>query len=139
MNVSLREFQVSTKGFCDIVDISDHVRNAIGDSGVSDGLAVISVAGSTASVTTIEFEPGVVEDLKVAIERMAPSGIEYRHDQRWGDGNGFAHVRAAMIGASFTVPVSGGSPVLGTWQQVVLLDFDNRPRRRSVFVQVLGE
>ena len=139
MTVSLQEFQVSTKGFCDIVDISGHVRNAISGSGISDGLAAISVAGSTASVTTIEFESGVVQDLRAAIERMAPSDIEYRHDLRWGDGNGFAHVRAAMIGASFAVPGNGGRPVLGTWQQIVLLDFDNRPRRRSVFVQVLGE
>ena len=97
------------------------------------------VPGSTAGLTTIEFEPGCVADLKAAFERVAPRGAEYDHNARWGDGNGFAHVRAALLGPSLTVPVGNGAPLLGTWQQVVLVDFDNRGRDRKVVVTVTGE
>lgn len=139
MDVSLNEFQISTKGFGDIKDITSQVDSAVSRSQIMNGLATVCVAGSTASITTIEYEPGVVEDLKDAVERMAPSDMHYRHDARWGDGNGFAHVRAAMIGSSFTAPVSSGRLILGTWQQIVLMDFDNRPRSRRVYVQIIGE
>jgi len=139
MVVSIHEFQVTTEGFTDVVDISEQVGNAIDKSAVADGMALVSVAGSTASITSIEYEPGVVRDLKNAIERLAPSNIKYEHDARWGDGNGFAHVRAAMLGSSFSVPVHRGRAVLGTWQQIVLLDFDNKRRRRSIYVQIIGE
>ncbi|HUT03837.1 MAG TPA: secondary thiamine-phosphate synthase enzyme YjbQ [bacterium] len=139
MSVVLKEFQVSTKGFTDVIDITDHVRRAVSEDNMQDGIVTVSVAGSTAAVSTIEFESGAVQDLRDAIERMAPSDIPYEHDLRWHDGNGFAHVRAAMIGSSLSVPLHSGGLVLGTWQQIVLLDFDNRPRSRRVFVQITGE
>ena len=120
----------------DILDITDAVQAAVRESGVQEGFAVVFVPGSTAAVTTIEYESGVVDDLRRAIERMAPSGIPYAHDARWGDGNGYAHVRAALLGPSLYVPVTEGRLALGTWQQIVLCDFDNRPRRRRVIVQV---
>jgi secondary thiamine-phosphate synthase enzyme len=99
----------------------------------------VFVPGSTAGITTIEFESGVIEDLKKAIERIAPQGIPYAHDARWRDGNGFSHVRAALLGPAITVPFDEGQLQLGTWQQIILIDFDNRPRTREVIVQILGE
>lgn len=127
-----------TTGETDVVDVTRQVSKKVSESGVTEGQVLIFVPGSTASLTTIEFESGVVQDLKEAVERIAPRGIFYRHDARWGDGNGYAHVRAALLGPSLTVPVSGGRPVLGTWQQIVLVDFDNRPRNRKILVQVSG-
>ncbi|MRR39091.1 YjbQ family protein, partial [bacterium] len=106
--------------------------------GLTEGQALIFVPGSTAAVTTIEYESGVVRDFKEAAERFAPTGIPYRHDAKWGDGNGFAHVRAAFLGPSLTVPLIGGRLALGTWQQIVLVDFDNEPRDRKVLVTVSG-
>jgi secondary thiamine-phosphate synthase enzyme len=127
-----------TNGFCDIRDITAAVAEATRASGITDGIVVASVPGSTASVTTIEYEAGALQDLKQAIERMAPEEIDYAHNERWGDGNGFSHVRAAMMGPSVALPVTNGKPVLGTWQQIVLVDFDNRPRHRKVIIQVVG-
>ncbi len=108
-------------------------------SGIKDGPASVFVTGSTASVTTIEYESGVVEDLKEAIERLAPSDITYRHDTRWGDGNGFSHVRAALLKPGLTIPVINGGLALGTWQQIVLIDFDNRPCTGRMVVQIVGD
>ncbi len=108
-------------------------------SGIADGLATVFVPGSTAGITSIEYESGAVHDLKQAIERLAPMDMHYDHDARWGDGNGFSHVRAALMGASFTVPLAGGGLQLGTWQQIVLCDFDNRSRNREIVVQIIGE
>ncbi|WKZ33221.1 MAG: secondary thiamine-phosphate synthase enzyme YjbQ [Thermodesulfobacteriota bacterium] len=130
---------ISSRGFSDIIDITSRVEAALSESGIRDGLVSVFVVGSTASITTIEYEKGVIEDLKGAIERMAPMGIPYKHDSQWGDGNGFAHVRAALLKPGITIPVIGGSMALGTWQQVVLVDFDNRPRKRRVVVQAMGE
>ncbi|VAX20100.1 Uncharacterized protein AF0741 (similar to YjbQ) [hydrothermal vent metagenome] len=132
-------FSVETLGFSDIIDITGHVSGAISESGLNSGAALVFVPGSTAGVTSIEYEPGAVSDLKAAIERMAPEGIHYDHDARWGDGNGFSHVRSALLGASFTVPFIDGSLALGTWQQIVLVDFDNKGRNRKVTVQLIGE
>jgi secondary thiamine-phosphate synthase enzyme len=103
---------------------------------VKDGTVALFIPGSTAALTTIEFESGVINDLKKAIERMAPEDIYYEHNERWGDGNGYSHVRAAIFGASLHIPIVEGKMVLGTWQQIVLLDFDNRPRRRRIIVQI---
>ena len=128
-----------TQGFSDCHDITRDVESAVRDSGVRNGLATVMVSGSTAAVTTIEFEPGAVSDLKQALERLAPTDIEYAHNLRWGDGNGFSHVRAALMRPSLGIPVAEGKLCLGTWQQLVLLDFDNRPRSRSILVQVMGE
>jgi len=122
----------------DILDITDEIEAAVHTAGVKDGIVVVGVAGSTASVTTIEFEPGVVEDLRKAIERLAPQQLRYAHDDRWGDGNGYAHVRSALLGPSATFAIRQGKVVRGTWQQIVLCDFDNRPRSREVYVQMLG-
>lgn len=130
---------LSSKGFSDCIDITRRVESILQKSGIKDGLASVFVTGSTASVTTIEYESGVVEDLKEAIERLAPSDIPYRHDMRWGDGNGFSHVRAALLKPGLSIPVINGGFALGTWQQVVLVDFDNRPRERRIAVQIVGD
>lgn len=122
----------------DLLDVTDDVQRVVASSGVLEGIVTVFVPGSTASVTTIEYESGAVADLKACIERMAPRELFYRHDARWGDGNGYSHVRAAMLGPSVAVPVAGGRPALGTWQQILLCDFDNRPRTREVLVQVVG-
>jgi secondary thiamine-phosphate synthase enzyme len=132
-SISLR-----TQGGNDVADITERVETSVRSSGVRDGMVTVFVPGSTAGVTTIEFEPGAVADLKRAIERLAPADIHYDHDQRWGDGNGFSHVRAALLGPSLSIPISQGRMELGTWQQIVLIDFDNRPRTREVIIQTLG-
>ena len=129
----------NTSGYCDIVDITAKVRAVIDRKQVQHGLAALWVAGSTAALTTIEHEPGLIQDLKDWLEKAIPSNKTYHHDARWGDDNGFSHLRASLIGPSLALPISDGRPLLGTWQQVVLLDFDNRPRTREIVVQVLGE
>jgi secondary thiamine-phosphate synthase enzyme len=128
----------TTTADTDIIDITADVARRVAGSGFSDGHVLVFVPGSTAAVTTIEYESGVVRDLKAAVERLAPVGIPYRHDARWGDGNGYAHVRAALLGPSLCVPLIDGRLVLGTWQQIVLMDFDNEPRDRKVLVSVFG-
>jgi secondary thiamine-phosphate synthase enzyme len=140
MGFKIETFYLSFKtgGETDVIDITRPVAQKVSESGVTEGQVLIFIPGSTAAVTTIEHESGAVQDLKEALERLAPRGIFYRHDARWGDGNGYAHVRAAMMGPSLTVPVVNGRPVLGTWQQIVLVDFDNRPRQRKILLQVSG-
>lgn len=128
---------MSTAG-TDVFDITERVREKVLESGIQNGLALAFVPGSTAALTTIEYERGAVRDLVDAIERIAPQSQKYRHDERWGDGNGYAHVRAALLGPSLTVPVVAGQLALGTWQQMVLVDFDNRPRKRRILIQVSG-
>lgn len=132
-------FQRDTGGFTDIQNITEEVESALRRSGLTHGIAVVSVPGSTAGITTIEFESGAVADLKEAIDRLVPEGETYAHDARWGDGNGFSHVRAALMGPSLSLPFREGTLVTGTWQQIVLVDFDNRPRHRRVEVQLIGE
>jgi secondary thiamine-phosphate synthase enzyme len=133
-NISL-----STKGFGDVQDITPSVRSLVGASKVKNGAVIVFCGGSTGAVTTIEYESGALADLKEAVERLAPSNIGYAHDRRWGDGNGFSHVRAAILGPSLSVPIIRGELALGTWQQIVFIDFDNRSRQRKIAVQVLGE
>jgi secondary thiamine-phosphate synthase enzyme len=132
-------FELESAGFCDCRDITDEVRKAVEESGARDGIVCVANPGSTAGITTIEFEPGAVGDLKQALERLAPQRGRYAHDDTWGDGNGFAHLRSALVGTSRSFPVKDGVPVLGTWQQIVFLDFDNRPRRRTIVVTVVGQ
>jgi secondary thiamine-phosphate synthase enzyme len=139
MPVQQTTFTVSTRGFSDVVDITPEVRRAVARSPLNDGIAALFVPGSTAGITTVEFEEGAVGDLRDAIERIAPSDIHYAHNTRWGDGNGFSHVRSALLGPSLVVPFGSKELRLGAWQQVVLVDFDNRPRSREVVVQLLGE
>jgi secondary thiamine-phosphate synthase enzyme len=130
---------LSTKGFSDILDITHQVDGVLDRSRIKNGLVTIFCPGSTGAVTTIEYESGVLRDLQKAIEKIAPSNIPYEHDKRWGDGNGFSHVRAALMKPSLTVPLIKGRLGLGTWQQIVFIDFDNRRRERNLIVQVMGE
>jgi secondary thiamine-phosphate synthase enzyme len=139
MAVSTQRIHLNTRGHTDIVDITGHVAEALESSGLHSGVLTVFVPGSTGGVTTIEYEPGLLKDLPEAFEKFAPTGVGYHHDATWGDGNGSAHVRAALMGASLTVPFSEGRMILGTWQQIVLIDFDNRSRDRELIVQILGE
>jgi len=139
MKISNFSFSLSTTGNTDVVDITDTVMKKIAESGISEGHVLLFIPGSTAALTTIEYESGVIDDLRKAIERITPRDIYYSHDARWGDGNGYSHVRAALLGPSLTVPVVDGHMTLGTWQQIILLDFDNRPRTRRITGQVSGK
>lgn len=130
---------VVTGSQIDILDITREVADAVIDSGMGEGVAVVFCPGSTGAITTIEFESGAVSDLAQAIERIAPKDIAYAHNARWGDGNGHSHVRAALLGPSLSIPFSNGRLSLGTWQQVVFVDFDNRSRNRRLICQVIGE
>jgi secondary thiamine-phosphate synthase enzyme len=123
----------------DIIDITKKVNAAVEESRLQAGIVVVFVPGATGAVTTIEHEPGLLHDINAALERIAPERMEYAHDQRWGDGNGHSHVRASLIGPSLTVPFSGGLLILGTWQQIIFLELDNRPRERSITLQIMGE
>ena len=138
MAIKTSTIQVRTSSSTDIIDISGQVEEIVSEASFPDGLTHLFIAGATAALTTIEFESGAVHDLQKAIERIAPQNITYEHDRRWGDGNGYAHVRAALLGPSLTIPLVNGKMLLGTWQQVVLCDFDNRPRTREIIVQVLS-
>lgn len=137
--ISTTRHHVQTTGQGDTHDVTALVARAVADSGLSSGLATTSVIGSTAVVTTIEFEPGAVADLNRLLDRLAPRDGRYAHHARWGDDNGSSHVRAALMGPSLTVPFEGRELVLGTWQQIVLLECDTRPRRRPFVVQLMGE
>lgn len=130
--------EISTDGDGSILDLSGSIEEFLAVHEAWNGILVVFVPGSTAAITTIEFESGALEDLRRTIETIAPRGSDYAHDRRWGDGNGFSHVRAALMGPSLAIPIEGGRPTLGTWQQVVLCDFDNRPRRRTVIMQFAG-
>ena len=137
--VVAKTIKLKTKGETDIINITDQVVSCVSGCGLKSGIAVVFVPGSTGSLTTIEYEPGLVQDIKASFEVIAPRGGEYQHNIRWQDGNGFSHVRAAMLGPSLTIPFSDKKLLLGTWQQVVLIDFDNKPRSRELIVQILGE
>ena len=128
-----------TVGFCDIIDVTPKVREEIHNQNFQRGLASLFVSGSTAAVTTIEYEPGLVADLKELVEKLIPSDKRYHHDDRWGDNNGFSHLRASLFSPSLAIPIEDGQPLLGTWQQIILVDFDNRPRRREIVVHIIGE
>jgi len=134
-----KNIQLKSKGETDIIDITDHVSQAIEESSVSNGIATVFVAGSTAALTTIEYEPGLKHDFPQMLSRVAPKDIVYEHDNTWHDENGHSHVRASLIGPSLTIPVVGGKLTLGTWQQIVFLEMDTRPRNRNLIVQMLGE
>jgi secondary thiamine-phosphate synthase enzyme len=130
---------LKTKGFSDIIDMTRHVVTVIERSGIKNGLVTVFCPGSTGAVTTIEYESGVLKDLQKALEKIAPSDIPYEHDKRWGDGNGFSHVRAALMKPGLSIPLVSGRLILGTWQQIIFIDFDNRSRERDVLVHVIGE
>jgi secondary thiamine-phosphate synthase enzyme len=134
-----KQFSIQTKGFSDIRDITSEVQDIVSKSKIKNGIVNIFAVGSTSSITTIEHEPALVEDMRDQLETFAPSTMRSRHSQTWGDDNGFSHIRATFMGPGLTAPVSDGSIILGTWQQIVVIDHDNRPRSRKVFVQVVGE
>ncbi|MFH1283676.1 MAG: secondary thiamine-phosphate synthase enzyme YjbQ [bacterium] len=136
--VCTKHISVSSNGFTDIIDITNQVESAVVSARINEGLVTVFVPGSTAGITTVEYESGLIEDLKEMFERLAPSNITYHHDARWGDGNGSAHVRAALLGAEKTFPFSDGRLTLGTWQQIILIDFDNRPRSRKIILKIVG-
>lgn len=138
MNVETYHIEINTRGNCDLIDITDSVRDTVVESGLESGIVTAFIPGSTAAITTIEYEGGAVNDFKAAVERLAPRNIRYDHDARWGDGNGFSHVRAALLGPSLSIPFNQKRLLLGTWQQIVLVDFDNRPRSRKINLQLVG-
>ena len=138
--IATHTIQVHTEGNCDIIDITGEVAGAVGRSGMGDGIACLFNVGSTAGITTIEYEPGLVDyDIKAAFERIAPEHGRYEHEETWHDNNGHSHVRASLLGPSLTVPFEGGKLTLGTWQQIVLVDFDTRGRERTVICKMIGE
>jgi secondary thiamine-phosphate synthase enzyme len=137
--VVTRTHQIQTSGQGDARDVTKMVADDLARAALSAGIATVSVVGSTAGVTTIEFEPGAVSDLNALLEQLAPRGADYRHHLRWGDDNGSSHVRGALVGPSITVPFVARALCLGTWQQIVLLEFDTQARRRDLVVQLIGE
>ncbi len=128
-----------TKGEGDMIDITSQVAAEVAQAGIKSGTVTVFVSGSTAAVTTIEYEPGLLEDFPRMWDRVAPRDIPYDHNERWGDGNGYSHVRASLLGASLVIPFTAGKLDLGTWQQVIVVDFDNRPRSRQVLLKIMGE
>lgn len=139
MVVQTKKINVKTKGELHIMNITEEVQSALKESNLNDGIATIFVSGSTAALTTIEYEPGLLEDFPNMLERVAPKDIEYAHEERWHDGNGHSHVRASLVGPSLTVPFNDKQLTLGTWQQIVLIELDIRSRSRNLILQLIGE
>ena len=137
--VVTRKISLQSKGHCDIIDITSQVERQVTEANINSGIVVIVVSGSTAGITTIEFELGLITDLQEMWQRLIPENVPYHHYRRWGDGNGYAHVRASLLGASLIIPIQDKRLTLGTWQQIVLVDFDNRPRSRQIILQIMGE
>jgi len=138
LKVISKTIQLSSKGQDDVIDITKQVSNVVKDSNIENGTVTIFVAGSTAAVTTIEYEPGLINDFPEMLSRIIPKNIEYEHDNTWHDGNGHSHVRASLVGPSLTVPIINGKLTLGTWQQIVLLEMDTRPRNRNLILQIMS-
>ena len=139
MPVYRDKIKLKTKGYCSIHDITSDVAAVVEKSALNQGICTVAVAGSTAAISAIEYEPGLLEDIPRLLERIIPSNVPYEHDKTWGDGNGFSHLRSFMIKTSLTVPFDGRRLDLGTWQQIVLIDFDNRSRSRELIIQLVGE
>lgn len=139
MEIFGKECSVSAKGFSDICDITDNVKTVVEESGLDRSLITIHIIGSTGSISTIEFEPALVADMRDKLEEFASKNQPTRHGETWGDDNGFSHLRATLLGPGITVPQHNGQPLLGTWQQIVLINHDNRPRERRFFVQIIGK
>ena len=137
--VVTKRIGLQSKGECDIIDITPQVEQQVAEAGINSGTVTLFIAGSTAGITTIELESGLLSDFQNMWQRNIPKDIPYNHDRRWGDGNGYSHVRASLLGASLVVPFSGKKLTLGTWQQIVLVDFDNRPRSRQIILQIMGD
>ena len=139
MSVVTKRLKLQTKGLDHMIDITGKVSEAVEKSKIKSGIVTVFIVGSTGSVSTIEYEPGLIKDIKDAGERIAPSNVEYAHDATWGDANGYSHLRSTVIGTSLTVPFVDGQMTLGTWQQIVVIDHDNRARSREVVLQIIGE
>jgi secondary thiamine-phosphate synthase enzyme len=139
MEIKTFTLPVNTKGANDIIDITNEVQKILKDTGLSDGSVLIFVPGSTAGITTIEYEPGLLKDYPEFFEKIIPSKSKYNHDETWDDANGYAHIRASLQGPSLTVPFTKNKMILGTWQQIILVDFDNRSRKRNIIVQITGQ
>ncbi len=139
MTIQTKTLILDSKGFTDIIDITQKVQKLVYNSDLQDGQVLIFVSGSTGGVTTIEYEQGLLKDLPAAFEHLAPMKLHYHHNDTWHDGNGFSHIRAALLGASLTVPFTNKHLLLGTWQQIVIIDFDNRSRKREIIIQISGE
>jgi secondary thiamine-phosphate synthase enzyme len=139
MTVVTKDIAFQSKGNCDIIDITSQVAKNVEESEVNTGIVTLFISGSTAGVTTIEYEPNLLSDFENMWDRVMPRNIPYEHDKTWGDGNGHSHVRASTLGASLTIPFVNKRLTLGTWQQIVFVDFDNRPRSRKIAIQILGE
>ncbi|MCK4937737.1 MAG: secondary thiamine-phosphate synthase enzyme YjbQ [Methanosarcinales archaeon] len=139
MKIINEHITFKTKGHSDIVDITGQVQREVNSSGLNNGSVLVFVPGATGSVTTIEYEPGLVADMKAALETLAPQGLDYDHNLKWGDGNGHSHIRASMLGPSLVVPFIDERLTLGTWQQIIFIDMDNRPRSRELILQITGE
>jgi secondary thiamine-phosphate synthase enzyme len=137
--VITKKISLQSEGNCDIIDITPQVEQQLIEAGINSGTVTLFVTGSTAGITTIEFESGLLSDFQGMWERNIPQNIPYNHNRRWGDGNGHSHVRASLLGASLVVPFNDKRLTLGTWQQIVLVDFDNRPRSRQIILQIMGE
>ncbi len=137
--VITRRISIQTKGHSELIDITQGVAQEVSGSGLSDGTVTIFISGSTAAVSTIEYEPGLLNDFQDMWDRLVPLNITYQHDRAWGDGNGYSHVRASLLGPSITIPFTNGRMTLGRWQQIVVVDFDNRPRLREIVLQVVGQ
>jgi len=137
--VVTKSIKLKSHGETDIINVTGEISMTIAKSKVKDGTVTVFVPGATGGLTTVEYEPGLVSDLKDLFEKLAPRGANYAHNATWGDGNGFSHVRASLLGASLTIPFSGKKMTLGTWQQIIFIDFDNRPRTRELVLQIIGE
>ncbi len=131
-------FSITTRGFNDIIDITNKVSEIVEKAGVKDGICLISCPGSTCGITTMEYEPGLIEDFKKILDKIVPMTKDYEHCKRWGDCNGYAHVRSSLIKPFLSVPIEQGRIVIGTWQQIVFIDFDNRPREREILVKIIN-
>ena len=139
MKIVTKQLELKTKGAGDLVDISDSIQDALSQSGLNQGTVTVFVIGSTAAITSFEYEPGLIADMKELYEKVAPSDRSYAHDETWGDANGFIHVRAALQVPSMVIPFKDAQLILGTWQQIVLSEFDTRPRQRQVILQFIGQ
>jgi len=138
--VITKEIKVATKGNCEVINITEDINDAVMESGIKDGAVIVFNVGSTAGITMTEYEPGLVHhDIKAAFEKIAPENARYEHEETWHDDNGHSHIRATLLGPSLSVPLVGGRLTLGTWQQIILVDFDTRARTRTVICQVIGE
>jgi secondary thiamine-phosphate synthase enzyme len=139
VEIVTKKIKLNTKGDTDIIDITEQVASTVSKTDISNGIVTVFISGSTGGLTTVEYEPGLIQDLKTYFEKIAPKSGSYQHNMKWQDGNGYAHVRASILGPSITIPFTNKELMLGTWQQIIFIDFDNRPRSRELVVQIMGE